>query len=55
MFRAKIPKMPKVFQCAICKRTLLGGTYTVVKHFKECSKNRSHQEKKERTKHSTKP
>ena len=38
MFRAKIPKMPKVFQCAICKRTLLGGTYTLIKHFEQCKR-----------------
>lgn len=30
--------MPKVFQCANCKRHLLGGTYTLIKHFEKCIK-----------------
>ena len=29
--------MPKVLQCAICKQSFLGGTYTLLKHFKECN------------------
>ena len=28
--------MPKVFQCANCKKYLIGGTYTLVKHFQKC-------------------
>ena len=30
--------MPKVFQCANCKRQMLGGTYTLIKHFEKCIK-----------------
>ena len=28
--------MPKLFQCANCRKTLLGGTYTLIKHFEKC-------------------
>tara|TARA_A100001015_G_scaffold312154_1_gene416750 strand:+ start:1747 stop:1917 length:171 start_codon:yes stop_codon:yes gene_type:complete len=28
--------MPKVLQCANCKKYLLGGTYTLIKHFEKC-------------------
>ena len=28
--------MPKVLQCANCKKYFLGGTYTLIKHFEKC-------------------
>jgi hypothetical protein len=30
--------MPKLFQCANCKKQMLGGTYTLIKHFEKCIK-----------------
>ncbi len=31
-------QMPKVFQCALCKQAVLGGTYTLLQHFEQCVK-----------------
>ena len=28
--------MPKVFQCAYCKKAILGGTYTLLRHMEKC-------------------
>jgi|TARA_Y100000816_G_C26023938_1_gene535815 hypothetical protein len=28
--------MPKVLQCANCRKYFLGGTYTLIKHFDKC-------------------
>ena len=28
--------MPKVLQCANCRKYFLGGTYTLIKHFEKC-------------------
>lgn len=39
--------MPKVLQCALCKRSFLGGTYTLIKHFKECNKTITTEQSKE--------
>ena len=31
----------KVFQCALCKQAVLGGTYTLLQHFEQCVKQHS--------------
>lgn len=31
--------MPKVLQCAKCKKKFLGGTYTLLEHFLKCHQN----------------
>ena len=28
--------MPKVFQCIHCRKSIIGGTYTLIKHVEEC-------------------
>ena len=32
--------MPKILQCANCRKAFLGGTYTIVKHFEKCIRDR---------------
>jgi hypothetical protein len=36
-----LTQMPKVFQCALCKQAVLGGTYTLLQHFEQCLKQNS--------------
>ena len=33
--------MPKLLQCAHCRKHILGGTYTLIKHFQQCIKTSS--------------
>ena len=28
--------MPKLFQCVHCKKVILGGTYTLIRHVEKC-------------------
>ena len=31
--------MPKIVQCAICRNSFVGTTYTLIEHHKECTQN----------------